>query len=211
MARLTMLAPRLAALVLIWLLAATSITFAAGGSETQQSPAQTGTGGEKPEVIVVPDVRGQTFVFAKGILQDAGLAWRVDGPVKGYAANTVATQDPAAGTRVVDNGAPTVIVRLQRNPDYPERGLPENASAYPGTPVVLLRDWQLAQPTETGPLPTTTAPAARRSSASPASPPVSSTRSTTTPLPAATSPIRRQAGAPPPTGAGRAAAPTAWR
>jgi len=160
MARLTMLAPRLAALVLIWLLAATSITFAAGGSETQQSPAQTGTGGEKPEVIVVPDVRGQTFVFAKGILQDAGLAWRVDGPVKGYAANTVATQDPAAGTRVVDNGAPTVIVRLQRNPDYPERGLPENASAYPGTPVVLLRDWQLAQPTETGPLPTTTAPAA---------------------------------------------------
>ena len=145
-ARLTMLLPRLAVLVVIWLLAAASFTFAAGskqpasGPETEGSPAK-----ERPKVVVVPDVRRQAYVFAKGILQDAGFAWRVDGAVKGYAANTVAVQAPAPGSRVVDNGAPTVVLRLQRNPEYPENGLPENRSPFAGTTVVLLRNWRAAQ------------------------------------------------------------------
>lgn len=169
-ARLTMLLPRLAALVVIWLLAAASLTFAAGSDGLEESPVQAGAKAERPTTLVVPDVRRQTYVFAKGILQDAGFGWRVDGSVEGYAANTVVVQNPAPGTRVVDNGTPTVVVRLERNPDYPERGLPENASRPKGTPVVLLKDWRRAQrvaaesaePAETAPAeaaPVTTAPA----------------------------------------------------
>jgi hypothetical protein len=145
-ARLTMLLPRLAVLVVIWLLAAASFTFAAGSKQPASGPETEGSHAkERPKVLVVPDVRRQAYVFAKGILQDAGFAWRVDGAVKGYAANTVAVQAPAPGSRVVDNGAPTVVLRLQRNPEYPENGLPENRSPFAGTTVVLLRNWRAAQ------------------------------------------------------------------
>ena len=176
-ARLTVLLPRLAALVVIWLLAAASLTFAAGSKQIAQSPTQGGKAKEKPKVLVVPDVRRQAYVFAKGILQDAGLAWRVDGSVKGYAANTVAVQTPAPGTRLVDNGAPTVVLRLERSGEYPERGLPENASFYKGTPVVLLSDWRRAKraaaqaepaPAETAPA---SAPAPTTTAAAPEPPP----------------------------------------
>jgi PASTA domain len=181
-ARLTVLLPRLAALVVIWLLAAASLTFAAGSKQIAQSPTQGGKAKEKPKVLVVPDVRRQAYVFAKGILQDAGFAWRVDGPVKGYAANTVAAQTPAPGTRLVDNGAPTVVLRLERSGEYPERGLPENASFYKGTPVVLLSDWRRARraaaqaepaPAETAP--PASAPAPTTTAAAPAEPPPTET------------------------------------
>lgn len=180
-ARLTVLLPRLAALVVIWLLAAASLTFAAGGKQIAQSPAQAGKAKEKPKVLVVPDVRRQAYVFAKGILQDAGCAWRVDGSVKGYAANTVAVQTPAPGTRLVDNGAPTVVLRLDRSPEYPERGLPENASAYKGTAAVLLSDWRRANraaaPAETTAAENApaSAPAATTPAASPTEPPPTET------------------------------------
>ena len=62
-------------------------------------------------MLVVPDVRGQAYVFAKGILEDAGFAWRVPG-ARGFAANTVVGQSPLPGTRVVDTGAPLVTLRL---------------------------------------------------------------------------------------------------
>jgi hypothetical protein len=170
-ARLATLAPRLIALVVIWLLAAASWTLAADSTQ-EPLPAPTApAAGEpaEPVVLVVPDVRKQTYVFAKGILQDAGFAWRVKGNVKGFAANTVATQTPAPGIKVVDNGAPTVVVTLKRSTEYEERGVPENESPYPGTPVVLLSDWKAQNaatttapapaPTTTAPAPTTTAPA----------------------------------------------------
>ncbi len=48
-------------------------------------------------MLIVPDVRGQAFVFAKGMIQDAGFAWHVTGSVGGYAVNTVATQRPCRG------------------------------------------------------------------------------------------------------------------
>ena len=95
-------------------------------------------------MLVVPDVRRQAYVFAKGILQDAGFAWRVDGAVKGFAANVVTVQNPAPGVRVIDNGSPTVVLRLARNPGYAENGLPDNRAPFPGTSVVLLRDWKAA-------------------------------------------------------------------
>lgn len=83
-----------------------------------------------PATLVVPDVRRLAFVFAKGELEDAGFAWRVRGKVQGYPANLVATQTPAAGTHVVDNGAPLVTLTLKKAPGYPQTGEPDNRSPY---------------------------------------------------------------------------------
>lgn len=138
-ARLTMLLPRLVALVLVWLLAAASFTFAAGGKGDAQEPVAEKRAEEERAVLAVPDVRGQAYVFAKGMLEDSGFAWRVTGEVEGYAANTVSVQNPAPGVQVVDTGAPTVVLGLERNPAYEERGLPENASPYEGTRIVLAK------------------------------------------------------------------------
>jgi len=137
-ARIASLLPRLAALTLIWLLATSTITFAASARKTvkKQQPAAAVVRHEK-KILVVPDVRRQAYVFAKGILDDGGFGWRVEGSVQGYAANTVADQRPAPGTKVVDTGAPTIVLRLERNRAYDERGLPENSSPRPGTKLVL--------------------------------------------------------------------------
>ena len=90
-----------------------------------------------PKTLVVPQVTGQAYVFAKGILQDGGFAWRVSGAVKGYAGNTVATQEPVAGSVVQDTGAPTITLTLSKNQNYPEKGDPDNRSPYAGTTVLL--------------------------------------------------------------------------
>ena len=87
-ARLTALLPRFLALTVIWLLGAATYTLAAdtvpiANHETNAEAVA------KPHVLTVPDVRKKAYVFAKGILQDAGFAWRVDGAVKGFSANTV--------------------------------------------------------------------------------------------------------------------------
>src|SRR5688572_302131 len=109
-ARFAVLLPRLLALTVIWLLGAATYTLAAEKKTPPTNAADSATA--RPEVLVVPDVRGKAYVFAKGILQDAGFAWRVQGPVQGYAANVVTFQSPAPRARVVDNGAPTVTLRL---------------------------------------------------------------------------------------------------
>ena len=90
-----------------------------------------------PKTLVVPQVTGQAYVFAKGILQDGGFAWRVSGAVKGYAGNTVVTQEPVAGSVVQDTGAPTITLTLSKNANYPEKGDPDNHSPYAGTTVLL--------------------------------------------------------------------------
>jgi hypothetical protein len=155
--RLAALLPRLLALTVIWLLGTATYTVAAGGGGQEPAPqAATQAAPEEPEILEVPDVRRQAYVFAKGILQDAGFAWSVDGSVRGYAANTVVSQSPAPGTRVLDNGAPTVVVRLARNASYSERGLPENSSPYTGTRIVLASTLKVEAPPEEPP--TTTAP-----------------------------------------------------
>jgi PASTA domain len=141
-ARILALVPRLLILTVIWLLATASFVFAAGTTATESSPVSSSAPPSRPNVLVVPDVRGKAFVFAKGILQDAGFAWRVDGDVKGYAANAVALQYPAPRTRVVDTGAPAVVLRLVRSKDYGENGLPEDAAPYSATRLVLFSDWQ---------------------------------------------------------------------
>jgi hypothetical protein len=136
-ARLTALLPRLVALTLLWLLATSTITFAAAGRSTPDPAPAPASQPKGAELLVVPDVRRQAYVFAKGILEDGGFSWRVEGSVKGYAANPVAVQHPAPGVKVVDTGSPTMLVRLERNPGYEERGLPENESPQAGTKLVL--------------------------------------------------------------------------
>ena len=118
----------------ISLLAPSTSTLAAQGSgEPEAEPPQVQ---KKRALLVVPEVRRQVYVFAKGILAEAGFAWRVEGPVKGHAGNFVATQTPGPGVAVVDTGLPTVVLSLERNPEYEERGLPENASPYEGTKLL---------------------------------------------------------------------------
>jgi hypothetical protein len=138
MARLAALLPRLAALVIICLLATSTITFAAANKRLSKSEADALPVAGGPKTLIVPDIRRQAHVFAKGILEDGGFAWHVKGAVKGYAANLVAVQFPAPGTRVLDTGSPTIVIRLERNPAYEERGLPENVSPYKGTRLVLV-------------------------------------------------------------------------
>lgn len=141
MSRVVSFLPRLVALTVVWLLLTAAITFAAGERlqttappQPTTTPATTTTAA--PAVLVVPDVRHQAYVFAKGILEDAGFAWKVTGAVPGFASNLVAAQLPAPGTRVVDTGAPTIALQLAKG-NYGQQGAPENAAPFTGTKLVL--------------------------------------------------------------------------
>jgi hypothetical protein len=134
--RLVAVLPRFVAIAVVCLLASAAVTFAAGNEPAAPPPAATTTVAE-PAVLVVPDVRDQAYVFAKGTLEDAGLAWKLEGGAPGYAANVVVEQSPQPGTRVVDTGAPLVTLRLATNPAYPGEGSPEDTSPYPGTRLEL--------------------------------------------------------------------------
>ncbi len=129
--------PAIAALVAIALLATATLTLAA--TSTSPAPAATAAPGAAaaPATLVVPDVRRQVYVFAKGTLEQSGFAWKVAGPVQGYAANVVVSQSPAPGTRVVADGMPIIRLTLSRNASYKQDGLPESASPYRGRPVRL--------------------------------------------------------------------------
>ena len=123
--------PRVALFVLVGLAVTATMTYAAGRNISSTPPATTTAAPTPP--LVVPNVQNEAFVFAKGALEDAGFAWRVLGSVHGYAANTVAVQSPAAGTRVLDTGAPTITLTLKRNGSYPQIGSAEDISPYTGT------------------------------------------------------------------------------
>ena len=136
--RLGALVPRVAVVAIVWILASGSLTFAAEQHLYAHVQAKPVAPAPKP-VLVVPDIRSQAFVFAKGILEDGGFAWHVVGAVHGYPTNTVVSQDPAAGTRVRDTGAPTITLHLARG-SYAESGSPEDRSPYVGTSLVLAHD-----------------------------------------------------------------------
>ncbi len=132
--RLAALFPRAVVVVLVWVLVTAAFTFAA---DTQLGPSTPTTAAPaRRTVLVVPSVTGQAYVFAKGTLEDSGFAWRVSGSVHGYAGNTVIGQLPAAGTRVIDTGAPTVVLRLVRGA-YGEHGVADDSSSYRGTRIQL--------------------------------------------------------------------------
>jgi hypothetical protein len=131
--RLGALLPRAVLVVFVWVLATAAFTFAADQKIVGPSPTASSAPAQPPN-LVVPSVTGQVFVFAKGILEDAGFAWRVTGSVQGYPSNRVLAQTPAAGAHVVDTGAPTIVVRLVKGP-YAQQGTPEDTSSYTGTRI----------------------------------------------------------------------------
>ena len=191
-ARLTALLPRFLALTVIWLLGAATYTLAADTVPIAKHEKQT-EAAAKPHVLTVPDVRKKAYVFAKGILQDAGFAWRVDGTVKGFSANTVTVQRPAPGTKVIDNGAPLVVLSLSRNTTYGESGLPENSAPYKATRVVLVSDWARDQiePTTSGETETTSTETAATTTA-PAATTTAPVATTTEPAGTTTEPEQPQ-------------------
>ena len=133
-ARLPAFLPRIAAIVLLGLALTATLTYAAGRN-LNATPVPAATAAPKAVPLVVPDVRNQAFVFAKGALEDGGFAWRVDGSVHGYASNTVVSQSPAPGSKILDTGSPLVIVTLRRTSGYAETGQAEDASPYAATAV----------------------------------------------------------------------------
>ena len=143
-------------------------TLAYAASSTMSSPT---TPPAAPAVaalepLVVPDVRKQAYVFAKGTLEQDGFAWRVEGGVAGFAANVVVSQSPAPGTRLVPDGSPIVVLRLSRNGAYKQEGMPENVSPYAGKPA---RIFGATKPKAPAVKP---APAAKPTAAAPAAKPV---------------------------------------
>lgn len=169
--RLPIFLPRVAVVVLVALAASAGLTFAAGKQIQASAPKAAPAAPRKIETVVVPDVRNQAFVFAKGQLEDLGFAWRVGGSVHGYAANTVVSQSPPAGTKLINTGSPLVVLTLARNGKYAQTGAPEDASPYNGTPLrladVAVAPVAAPKPTTTGKTKAAPAPA-KRTTAAPA-------------------------------------------
>jgi len=186
--RLAALLPRAVIVAIIWVLGTAAFTLAADNTIVGPATPDPATGAAKAQTeLVVPSVSGQAYVFAKGILEDAGFAWRVVGSVHGFSSNRVMTQSPSAGTRVLDTGAPTIVLRLVRGP-YAQLGRPVDVSPYRGTVVRLAG---LASVTTPAAKPPTAKPKAKAAPKPKAKPVVK-----TTVKPAARPPAFTAAGAP---------------
>jgi hypothetical protein len=134
--RLGAVLPRLVLVLLAFALGTATLTFAAAKQMASQTAPPAATTPAQPVTLVVPDVEKQAYVFAKGILQDAGFAWRLGPGARGFAPYTVISQSPAPGTKVVDTGAPLVTLRLAATAGYKEsRHTPDSASPYAGTAI----------------------------------------------------------------------------
>jgi hypothetical protein len=109
------------------LLLSATISLAADTPSTLPTQPKTNSKTQQ-QVMVVPSVTGQLFVFASGSLEDAGFGWKVRGAVGGYQSNMVVSQSPKAGTHVVDTGEPTITLQLERK--GAQLGTPQNRSPY---------------------------------------------------------------------------------
>ena len=119
--------PRVTAVLAAGLLVSATISLAADKPATATKPA---THAATPQqVMVVPNVTGQLFVFASGSLEDSGFGWKVRGSVGGYPANMVVSQAPQPGTHVLDTGAPTITLHLERGKSA-QLGQPQDRSPY---------------------------------------------------------------------------------
>lgn len=136
--RLGAVLPRVLLVLLAFALGTATLTFAAAKQMASQTAPPAATTPAQPVTLVVPDVDKQAYVFAKGILQDAGFAWRLGPGARGFAPYTVISQSPAPGTRVVDTGAPLVTLRLAATAGYKEsKHTPDEGSPYAGTAIRL--------------------------------------------------------------------------
>src|SRR3954447_658165 len=132
------LAPRVILVALVILLATGTLTYAAS-QELTTPAASPATATPATASLVVPDVRGQAYVFAKGMLEDAGFAWELGAGSEGSAGYRVVAQSPKQGTRVVNTGAPTVVLRVVAAKEYAaSKHTPDQSSPYGGTDVRLV-------------------------------------------------------------------------
>jgi PASTA domain len=177
------LLPRVGVLAALILGASATLTFAAAGTLTSSPATRPAATPAAPLTLRVPDVRHQAFVFAKGILEDAGFAWRVSGAVRGYNTNLIVSQSPAAGAKVMDTGAPSVTLVLAHNTRYKQQGEPEDASPYQATALELA---VAAHPAHAKPQTHEQAPAKAKT---PAAKPV--VKAAAKPKPAAKAPAKR--------------------
>ena len=116
--------PRLTALAAAGLLVSATVSLAASRPTARKPAAHMSV---TRQVMVVPDVRSQMFVFASGMLEDSGFGWKVRG-AGGYPANVVVSQSPKPGTHVIDTGAPTITLTLTQH--GAQLGQPQNRSPY---------------------------------------------------------------------------------
>jgi PASTA domain len=130
--------PRVGVIVCAIGLVTGTLAFAATSTLSTPAAPEAAPVAAELEPLVVPDVRKQAYVFAKGSLEQGGFAWRVEGSVPGFAANVVVSQSPAPGARVIADGAPIIVLRLSRNGSYKQEGVPENVSPYAGKPARLV-------------------------------------------------------------------------
>ena len=128
--------PRLTAVAAAGLLVSATISLAADKPAALKTPSAQRVA--QRQVMVVPDVRHQLFVFASGTLEDGGFGWKVRGSVGGYPANMVVSQRPKPGTRVLDTGAPTITLRLARG-NSPQLGEAQDRSPYGASLIRRLR------------------------------------------------------------------------
>jgi PASTA domain len=119
--------PRLTAVAAAGLLVSATISLAADKPAATEKPVTRTATPQK--VMIVPDVRGQLFVFASGMLEDGGFGWKVRGAVHGYPVNRVVSQSPKPGVHVIDTGAPTITLRLAHGKGA-QLGRPQDRSSY---------------------------------------------------------------------------------
>jgi beta-lactam-binding protein with PASTA domain len=119
--------PRVAAVAAVVLLVSATIALAADKPAAMSKPKSQAKAPR--QVMVVPNVQGQLFVFSSGTLEDGGFGWKVRGAVNGYPANMVVNQSPKPGTHVFNTGAPTITLWLARGKGA-EVGQPQNRSPY---------------------------------------------------------------------------------
>jgi PASTA domain len=126
--------PRVTAVAAVVLLVSATISLAADKPGAPKPASHTSA---QRQVMTVPNVTNQMFVFASGMLEDGGFGWKVRGSVGGYPANMVVSQSPKAGTHVIDTGAPTVTLSLARH--GAQLGQPQNRSPYGASVIRRLR------------------------------------------------------------------------
>jgi len=117
--------PRVTAVAAAVLLVSATISLAADKPAAHKPAMHTAP---QRQVMTVPDVRGQLFVFASGIIEDGGFGWKVRGSVGGYPANLVVSQSPKPGSHVIDTGTPTITLVLAQH--GAQTGEPQNRSPY---------------------------------------------------------------------------------
>ena len=84
--------PRVGVIVCAIGLVTGTLAFAANSTLSTPAAPVTAPVAAKLQPLVVPDVRKQAYVFAKGSLEQDGFAWRVEGSVPGFASNVVVAQ-----------------------------------------------------------------------------------------------------------------------